>query len=256
MKRTVPNTWRQRGIAAVAVVFVSMAVATSTGAHPGPVTNQVIHSCVNDSSGEIKIVGATETCKNHHSPLDWNAQGMVGPAGPPGPAGPAGPQGPAGPAGPQGDTGAAGPQGPAGPQDRRASRASRPSRASGASGEAKGDTGAAGPQGPAGPAGPAGPQGHTGAAGPAGVSGYVRVVGPEVTVTGLATLIADANCPAGKKALGGGVQTTDATENPTAHGIFRDTAPLDDDTWRSVFSIPPGVNYSARSYVICASVAP
>ena len=87
------------------------------------------------------------------------------------------------------------------------------------------------------------------------MSGYVRVVGPVVTVTGLATLIADANCPAGTKALGGGVPTN-AAENPAVHGIFRDSAPLDDDTWRSVFSIPAGVNYSARSYVICASVAP
>ena len=88
MKRTVPNTWRQRGIAGLAVVVISMAVATSTSAHPGPVTNQVIHSCVNDSSGEIKIVSATETCKNHHTPMDWNAQGLVGPAGLRGPRGP------------------------------------------------------------------------------------------------------------------------------------------------------------------------
>ena len=88
------------------------------------------------------------------------------------------------------------------------------------------------------------------------MSGYQRVVGPELTVTGLGTLIADASCPAGKTALGGGVQTTNAVENPTAHAIFRESAPLDDDTWRSVFSIPPGVTYSARSYVTCAIVAP
>jgi hypothetical protein len=88
------------------------------------------------------------------------------------------------------------------------------------------------------------------------VSAYERIVGPTVTVTGLNTLIADASCPAGKMALGGGVQTTNATENPAAHAIFRETAPFDDDTWRSVFSIPAGVTYSARSYVICANVAP
>jgi hypothetical protein len=87
------------------------------------------------------------------------------------------------------------------------------------------------------------------------VSAYERVVGPEVTVTGVGTLIADASCPAGKKALGGGVQTTSASET-TSHGIFRETSPFDDDTWRSVFSIPAGVTYGARSFVLCALVAP
>lgn len=78
-----------------------------------------------------------------------------------------GPQGPAGPQGPPGLQGATGPQGPAGPQ------------------------GATGPQGPAGPQGPS------------GVSGWVRVdrtwsIAPGQTVG------AYAECPAGKRPLGGG----------------------------------------------------
>jgi hypothetical protein len=33
----------------------------------------LIHSCVNKSSGEIKIVAANATCKNNETPLDWPA---------------------------------------------------------------------------------------------------------------------------------------------------------------------------------------
>src|SRR5207253_1268919 len=87
-----------------------------------------------------------------------------------------------------------------------------------------------------------GPAGATGPQGPAGVSGYEIVVGPESTVLASPnpnTLAATASCPAGKKALGGGVQTTGAGEPAGTQGIFRETRPLDDTTWQSKFSIPP-----------------
>ena len=49
-----------------------------------------IHSCVNNSSGTIKIVGANDNCNNNESALDWNITGVAGPAGAEGPQGPAG----------------------------------------------------------------------------------------------------------------------------------------------------------------------
>jgi hypothetical protein len=104
----------------VALAFVLGLAAGQVGlvsAHGGDVA--LIHACVNDSSGTLKIVGADQECSNGWSPLDWNImgpQGDSGPAGPQGDSGPAGPQGDSGPAGPQGDPGPAGPQGDPGPQ--------------------------------------------------------------------------------------------------------------------------------------------
>jgi type VI protein secretion system component Hcp len=57
-----------------------------------------IRACVS-GNGNIRIVGAGESCGNQGALLIWNADGVPGPAGPQGPAGPAGPQGPEGPAG-------------------------------------------------------------------------------------------------------------------------------------------------------------
>jgi hypothetical protein len=249
-----PKTWPQRAVAALVVLLFSAGVGAIASAHPGGVEPGVIHSCrtaSGPSSGSIRIIDSTSDCRPAETALDWNAVGPQGVQGVQGETGRQGPAGPVGPQGPPGDQGLQGPAGPVGPQ--------------GSVGP-KGDTGDAGAQGPvglAGPQGPAGPKGDTGAtgpqgpAGPAGVSAYQRVVGPEVTVTGMGTLIADAHCPAGKKALGGGVQTTSAAGGTEAvDGIFRESIPFDDDTWRSVFSIPPGVTYTARSYVICATVAP
>jgi hypothetical protein len=85
----------------------------------------LIHSCVKNSSGSIRIVAASATCAASEASLDWRIQGNPGPAGPAGPAGPqgspgaqgaTGPAGPTGPAGAQGATGPAGPQGATGPQ--------------------------------------------------------------------------------------------------------------------------------------------
>jgi hypothetical protein len=79
-----------------------------------------MHSCVNNTSGEIKIITANANCPSNYRPLDWNIQGPAGQQGPIGPVGPVGPVGPMGPQGwlgepgPQGDPGAQGIQGPAG----------------------------------------------------------------------------------------------------------------------------------------------
>lgn len=103
--------------------------------------------------------------------------GVTGPAGPQGPQGVPGPLGPTGPQGPQGTQGQQGIQGPPGP------------------------TGSQGPQGAPGPQGPQGPQGI-----PGGVSGY-QMVNANTGLVNAAKggkLLIDANCPAGKVALGGG----------------------------------------------------
>jgi len=144
--------------------------------------------------------------------------------------GPAGPQGPAGPPGPKGDTGAAGPEGPKG--ETGAQGPAGPTGATGPAGPA-GATGPIGPVGPAGPQGPQGPKGDTGAAGPAGPQGPAGATGPQGPqgpvgpqgvpgvngVSGLERVFVDltqtvsaaggqlaflAQCPAGKKAVGGG----------------------------------------------------
>lgn len=91
--------------------------------------------------------------------------GQVGPTGPKGDPGPQGPQGD------KGDPGPVGPKGVAGP---------------------KGETG---PTGPIGPAGPAGPPGISGWQAVTKTVTYGAGVGAEIAV----------DCPAGKKALGGGV---------------------------------------------------
>lgn len=88
-----------------------------------------------------------------------------------------------GPQGPKGDTGDTGPQGP------------------------KGDTGAPGPKGDKGAQGAQGPQGipgPQGPAGPSGVSGWERVESGPVSVGAFAFESAYAQCPTGKRAIGGG----------------------------------------------------
>jgi hypothetical protein len=84
----------------------------------------IIHACVRNGVGKIRIIGADENCNSiNETALDWNItgpQGEPGQQGEPGPQGEPGLQGeggPQGPAGPQGATGPQGPQGPPGPND-------------------------------------------------------------------------------------------------------------------------------------------
>ena len=124
----------------VAVSIGGVLVVTQLSAHQddarGP---SVIHACVNNNSGEVKIVGTDGECKNNWTAVHWNTEGAAGGPGPAGPAGPEGPQGAVVIPGPEGPTGPTGSQGSTGPQ---------------------GSNGAQGPQGTTGPQGPAGPEGH------------------------------------------------------------------------------------------------
>src|SRR5882672_6455215 len=123
------------------IFFAASLVCSALGINGAERAADQIYACVNNSSGEIKLVAQNATCKNNETLVVWNVVGPQGPIGPAGPAGPAGPVGPVGPQGPQG------PAGPTGPQ---------------------GLTGLTGPQGPTGLTGAPGPAGLQGPQGPAG----------------------------------------------------------------------------------------
>lgn len=94
---------RLRKVGVVVVVLAALlATSALVLAHGGD--GNLIHACVNPA-GQLRIIGANDTCKSQETALDW---GIIGPPGPTGPVGSPGPQGDPGPAG---ATGPAGPQG-------------------------------------------------------------------------------------------------------------------------------------------------
>jgi len=52
-----------------------------------------VYACVNNSSGAIKVVGASTACQSNETLNTWNVTGAQGPAGADGPTGATGPQG-------------------------------------------------------------------------------------------------------------------------------------------------------------------
>jgi len=143
MWKWLPASRRGRLVAGSVAALAALGLAAVASA--AVVGNDgVIHGCVDESWGGVRIVSEGTACWSHETPVQWNQEGQPGPAGAVGPAGPAGVQGPAGPAGALGPAGPAGALGPAGP------------------------AGAQGPAGPAGAVGPAGPEGPEGPMGPAG----------------------------------------------------------------------------------------
>jgi len=127
-----------------ACLLVAGGVFTVAAQIPASAVTVTYYACVNNTSGDPRIVNQNTVCNSTEHKIQWNQQGPVGPQGP---QGPKGNTGATGPQGPKGDTGATGPQGP------------------------KGNTGATGPQGPAGAQGPQGPQGAQGPQGPQGPTG-------------------------------------------------------------------------------------
>jgi hypothetical protein len=157
-------------LALLAAVAGAALAATGGRGHP---STETITACASKSSGKLRIVSATRSCRSYEHRLVWNVRGPKGDPGPagapgePGPVGAAGPQGPQGPAGERGADGAPGPRGEQGPQG------------------AAGEPGAAGPPGPAGAAGPQGPAGPQGAPG-RGLSSFDELAGLPCTVSGAA----------------------------------------------------------------------
>jgi hypothetical protein len=228
--------------------------------------------------------GAIESLEGDRGPR--GAQGPTGPAGVQGPAGAPGPQGESGPQGAAGAEGSQGPQGAKG--DTGAGVHVTGSVATAAdlpAGAAEGDAyvvlatghlhvwdGAAwidagevrGPAGPTGPTGPAGPQGLQGVAGPTGpagadgddggLAGYQVVTGAPVGILEADFVVsASATCPAGKVALGGGVNVADPAEGvfvtssqPTLAGTVHG--------W-SVTLLNLGADNTLTPYAVCASSA-
>jgi len=113
----------------------------------------------------------------------------------------------------------------------------------------------AGPQGPKGDAGAAGAQGAKGdkgdpglpgAAGAPGVSGYVVVMSPAVYITGTGGH-ATADCPAGKKVVGGGFSTVNGS-------VYASGAKADGSGWL-VAALPGGQTTTLVAQAICVSVS-
>jgi hypothetical protein len=133
-------------------------------------------------------------------------------------------EGPPGPAGPQGASGANGAPGPTG---------------------GPGASGAPGPRGSPGPSGPPGPAG--------GLSGYERV-SKQVSV-GSSGGQAEAVCPAGKQAVGGGFFTGWPSVAPyfSAPGAHTVNGVYVYDSW---IVIVPGPAGPLTAYAVCANVTP
>jgi hypothetical protein len=132
----------------------------------------------------------------------------------------------AGSSGTQGPKGEKGDPGPAGP---------------------KGATGAKGSNGPAGPAGAAGPTG------PSGISGWQYVVSAGQDVPHGLTHGATAECPSGKKALGGGASSTDSI-----YSRITESAPTNPGTgWFAVVANQgdASIHMTMYAWAICAYVA-
>lgn len=200
-----------KSLAAFAVILLSLVSVTYVSAHGG--NTALIHSCVNNTSGEIKIIAATANCPSNYHSLDWNIQGPAGQQGPIGPVGPVGPIGPVGPMGPQGEPGLQGEQGPQGLP------------------------------------------GQQGVQGPAGISGLETVRAFDGNRT-TARLDIIAECPSGKKVLGGGY----ATSGDNLGIVIVANAPIGDSQWGVTAVTPDYPNarsgWSAYAFAICANVAP
>lgn len=107
--------------------------------------------------------------------------------------------------------------------------------------------------GPVGPPGPAGPPGDDGAPGPAFIPGYEIVQGPPNSFTGTVTLEAD--CPAGKIALGGGGNEIDDFSTWS----MEDSRPKADGTGWQVKYVPEGggpASGAGGAWAVCATAAP
>lgn len=84
----------------LAVCILPMAAQQQTGSDNAVLPPAVtFYGCVNNSTGAIRIVQSSTTCKSTEHKIHWN---QVGPPGPRGPRGPQGAQGPPGPQGPPG----------------------------------------------------------------------------------------------------------------------------------------------------------
>src|SRR6476469_9621790 len=78
------NRFSSFALAASFLAFASTAFAQTAG---------VINACVQNASGQARIVASGEACKNNETAVRWNDPGAKGDAGPKGDKGDTGPQG-------------------------------------------------------------------------------------------------------------------------------------------------------------------
>jgi len=163
------------------------------------------------------------------------ATGAVGPKGARGATGAqgaVGAQGATGANGAQGATGANGAQGATGANGvQGATGANGAQGATGANG-AQGATGANGVQGATGANGAQGATGANGATGASGAMGYQRVTGP-TSADDANAKTATADCPSGKKVIGGGYVISGTAPGGliASTPVVLDSRAIDDDTW-------------------------
>ncbi|HET9242983.1 MAG TPA: hypothetical protein VFN99_06030 [Gaiella sp.] len=114
----------------------------------------------------------------------------------------------------------------------------------------KGERGPLGPKGETGPRGDLGPRGPVGPAGPRGVTGLEYVVSPGIDVPNGQRRSGTVLCPTGKKALGGGVSSS----NLLAH--VRVSAPTNGLTGWVGTAANSTAQYDDRIFVwvVCAAV--
>jgi hypothetical protein len=70
-----------RHVALILAVIMVLVGVSWVYAQNGPVASGVIHACVNDGSGTIKIVAEDKECNEGWTALHWNAEGPPGPPG-------------------------------------------------------------------------------------------------------------------------------------------------------------------------------
>lgn len=151
-----------RVLVPLALLAAVAGAALAANGGRGHASTETITACASKSSGRLRVVSATVSCRSYEHRLAWNVRGPKGDTGPSGPAGQPGAVGASGPEGPQGAAGERGPQGEQGPQG------------------VEGDPGAAGSPGPEGAAGPQGPQGEPGR----GLTSFDELAGLPCTAAG------------------------------------------------------------------------
>lgn len=68
------SRWALLVVAAVILAFGAVFTVQQISAHSAGPGSDVIHSCVNNASGAIKITDSSDECKGNSDPLDWTSQ--------------------------------------------------------------------------------------------------------------------------------------------------------------------------------------
>ena len=65
------------------IVALAVCVAVSW-THQAAATDGLIHGCVDNKKGKLRVVSDPSECKSKETPLSWNQQGLTGDRGEPG----------------------------------------------------------------------------------------------------------------------------------------------------------------------------